>query len=257
MALNFNTSVVLHGIGQGMLIATTGEVYEIPRGQNLSLQLTATDEKVFGGDSLYPFFSFLKEKGGKLSIDDAVFNLNQFKVTQNATLNNSTAKKYVREEITISGTSGTLGMTSGVDPASIVCISKLTGASMSNVGTAGTPSAATQFKGTAAGAITFGTGAVAGVYIFSYYATDATATASAIIMSNAVPGFSELRWKMTTQDEAGNSYDINIRAKKVKTSGTFNMDFGRDKASVQKLEFELYEPADGSKEFVEVSVTDL
>jgi hypothetical protein len=255
MALNLNTSVVLVGIGQGMLIATTGEMFEITKGQNLSLQITATDEKVYGGDSLYPFFTFLKEKGGKISIDDATFNVNQLKVTQNATLNNTTAKKYTRDELTVaSGTASQLTATSGVDITSVVCYNKTTGAPVIRVASA---PATGQFMVTAAGVITFASTQTAQTFVFSYYVTDATATASAIVMTNAIPGFSELRWKLTTQDEAGNLYDINLRAKKVKTSGTFNLDFGRGKASVQKLEFEVYEPADGSKEFIEVSITDL
>jgi len=251
-----NTALAITGVGSGMLISTAGDIVEIIKGQDLSLSLTSTDEKIYGGDSLYPIFSFVKEKGGKVTISDATFYLNQLKVTQNATVNTTTAKKYVREEIVVSAaTAATLANVTGVDYTSIVCYNKSTGVGVTNVGV-GTPTTAVQFKGTALGAITFGL-AVTGTYVFSYYVTDATATASATVATNLLPVNSELRWKLVTQDLSGNSYEINLRAKNVRTSGSFNMDFKRGTASVSKLEFEILQPTDGSTDFVEVSVTDI
>ncbi len=257
MALNPSTALILNGVGSGMLIANTGEIFEITKGQNMTFEISVSEEKVFGGDSLFPFFTFVKEKGGRISIDDATFNLNQLKVTQNATINTSTAKKYFREEIVVSGaTAATLTTTTAaILTDTVVIYNKTTGASVANTG-AVTPTTLSQFKITNVGAITFGS-SVTGTFVVSGYATDATASASATVMSNTFPGTNELRWNLDTQDEAGNEYRVSIRAKKVKCSGKANLDFKRGTASVQKLEFEVLEPSDGSKEFIEVIVTDL
>lgn len=257
MAVSPNTSLVLNGVGSGMLISATGEAFEITKGQNMTFEITVSEEKVYGGDSLFPFYTFIKEKGGRVSIDDAVFNLNQLKMTQNATLNTSTAKKHFREELVVSAdTSGQLTVvTANVVPGDVVIYNKDTGVVLTNVGS-DTPDTATEYKITAAGAITFGL-AVSGTFVVDGYATDATGSASATIMSNTFPGAVEIRWNLDTQDESGSPYRVSFRAKKAKCSGRANLDFKRGTASVQKLEFEILEPADGSKEFCTVVVTDL
>lgn len=257
MALNPSTALILNGVGTGMLIANTGEIFEITKGQNMGFEITTSEEDVYGGDSLFPFFTFVKEKGGKISIDDATFNLNQLKVTQNATINTTTAKKHFREEIVVSGAAAAslTVVTASVVTDTVVIYNKATGVALTNTG-AVTPTTVTQFKITALGAITFGA-AVTGTFVVSGYATDATASASATVMSNTFPGTVELRWNLVTQDESGNSFMVSLRAKKCKCSGKFNADFKRGTASVQKLEFKVLEPSDGSKEFIEVIVTDL
>ena len=254
MSVTKNTGFIVNGVGSGVLIPSDGsDPIEITRGQDMTLEITATDEDVYGGDGLFPFFSFTKEKSGKVTINDATFKLNQLKVTQNATIDTTTATKYVTEDIVVSAAStATLSNTSGVDYSTVVCYNASTGAVVTNEGTT-TPTEATQFIATAAGVITFGA-SVTGTYTFSYYVTD-TNSISATVMTNVVPGVNELRWKMTTQDESGTSYNISIRAKKVKTAGSFNLDFKRASASVSKLEFKVLEPADDSDEFVEVIVT--
>jgi len=253
MSVTKNTGFVVNGVGSGVLIPSDGgDPIEITRGQDMSLEITSSDEDVYGGDGLFPFFTFTKEKGGKITINDATFKLNQLKVTQNATINSATAKKYVREEITVSGaTTATLGNTSGVDYSTATCFDSDTGAIYTNMGT-DTPTTNTEYAVTAAGVVTFGA-AVTATLVFSYYVTD-TSVVSATVMTNVVPGVNELRWQMTTQDEDGNDYKISIRAKKVKTAGSFNLDFKRASASVQKLEFKVLEPGDDSNEFLEVIV---
>lgn len=193
MALNPNTALVLNGVGTGMLISATGEIFEITKGQNMTLEISVNEEKVYGGDSLFPFFTFVKEKGGKLSIDDATFNLNQWKMTQNATIDTTTAKKHFREEVTVSAaTAASLtSVTSGVSPETVVIYNKATGAVVTNMGSV-TPTTASQFKILATGAITFGT-AVSGTFVVDGYAADTANSASATVMSNQFPAAVEVR----------------------------------------------------------------
>lgn len=248
MAANGNTDIVLQGIGSGMLISATDKsIVPIDYGTDLSAEVTVSSEDVFGGDSLFPIFTFIKEKGGKVTITDATFKLNMLKATQAATLTSGgSAKKMVTETITVAtGTSAQLTATSGVSTAVGDTVAyKVDAPDTAVLQVVSAPTGAVQFTVTAAGVITFGS-STSGQYVFSYYVTDANA-ASATIKTNVFPGHYELRWRMVTKDRAGNNYAFDLRATNVTCTGGFTVDLKRGTASAQKLEFKILAPSSGT-----------
>ena len=246
-AASGNTQVVLHGIGSGMLINVSDKsVVPIDKATDFSAEISVSSEKVFGGDSLFPILTFIKEKGGKLTITNAVFSLGMLKSTQAAALTTAgSSKKLVKETITVAtGTAAQVTSTSGVSTTVGDTVAyKVAAPDVAVAQVASAPTGAVQFTISAAGVVAFGS-STSGDYVFSYYVTDTNAQ-TATIKTNVFPGSYEFRWRMTTEDTAGIQYYFDIRATNVKCSGGFTVDLKRGTAVAPKMEFEVLAPVSG------------
>lgn len=79
---------ILYGVGKSILRDFKDEtkVIALSKLKNVSIEATASDEKIYGGDSPYPFASFPKEKSITVSAENAEFDMKLLNVTQGANL---------------------------------------------------------------------------------------------------------------------------------------------------------------------------
>lgn len=247
-----NLQLVLHNVGEGIIIPKNGkDVVPIDRAQGFTLEITSTDEDVFGGDGLFPFLSFLKEKGGTLKIKSATTSISHLKVTQGAELKTVARANSVELKTPVSGTCQ-LDKITGVEVASVIAINDDTGEALERV--TETPTTG-QFAVTEAGVVTVDS-AMTNTIKFNYFATSTKATTS-IIKTNAVPGVVEYRHIVETEDEDGNPCRVNIFIPRAKCKGAFTLDFQRGSASAPELEFKILDAGRADKTFIEYTVEPL
>ena len=89
-----NTEIVLHGVGKGMAVYQDGSVVPFANAQDISIEISTTEEDVYGGDGLFPILSFVKEKGGTVKITNATTTVDHLKLTQSAMVDTETAKAF-------------------------------------------------------------------------------------------------------------------------------------------------------------------
>lgn len=250
MAINLNRPVLVKGIGKGYFKTRTGDIVEILSGQSMKLDVQAEMAEQYGGDALFPKYTYIVKKTGKVDITVADFSLSQLQLSQTVNLDTTTATRMQRVVKTPADTSLGTGLT-GV--TNIVCM-KADGTPVA-VSTATTP-AATEVKVTNTGTITWGSGLTAGNFTF-YFASINTAAARVAMAKDAMPGVCEFNWMIVTEDEDGVKYQIDLYAKRVRGDGKFTLDFARDKASVPALGVTILDPGDDNNDFCVITVTEL
>ena len=57
-----NKGLLLHGIGAGVLKTVTGKIMEMSMSQSMNMNITATTEDVYGGDGLFPLYTYISKK---------------------------------------------------------------------------------------------------------------------------------------------------------------------------------------------------
>ena len=79
---------ILYGVGKSILRDFKDEtkVIALSKLKNVSIEATASDEKIYGGDSPYPIASFPKEKSITVSAENAVFDMKLLNATQGANM---------------------------------------------------------------------------------------------------------------------------------------------------------------------------
>lgn len=248
----FNQPLLLHGIGKGVFKTVTGKVLEITNGQSMNINVTASSEDVYGGDGLFPLYTYLTQKEGTIEITQADFKLSQVAVAQ-GTENIATGnKKLQRVLITKDATklSESVAYT-GVEVTAMIAPDG------SNVEVA-TEAANDKVSITDAGAVEFGTDFVAQEGEYSvWFLAEETNAVMAKMLKDAMPEVASFNWMFETVDANGDKYQIDIFARRVRANGEFSIETGRDTASTPTLSVKILDPGDGKDDFATITVTKL
>jgi hypothetical protein len=244
MALNQNTEVMLHGVGVSQLVYTNGTILRIKSSQDVEIKTSATSGDIRGGDSFYAKLNYIKEKGGDISITNAVMTLADLKAVTGDNISVGAEVLVPEDTKTVTAGACQLTQTANVIVADVYC-QKADGTALTRIAS-GTPTA-TQFLVTTAGVVTVDATLNDTELTFSYYYTDSTGLAIHAL-ENSVPGNCELRHKITTDEMPdGNRYVLDIRVYKCKATGSYDYSAKMGDAYAPKLEFKVLDAgrADG------------
>lgn len=238
-----NKGLLLHGIGAGVLKSVTGKIAEMTTSQSMNMNITATTEDVYGGDGLFPLYTYISKKEGTVEITNAEFKLSQIQAAQGTRITASGNKRNYRVLIT-------------KDDKQLLKDGVLTDVeTIAVIGPDGNDASAAVTV-TDTGAVTFGAAAVAGEYAVWFKATDANSV-KAEMLKNAMPEVATFNWMFTTEDSEGNKYQIDIYARRVRADGELKIETARDKAATPSLKIKILDPGDGHDDFAVVTITPL
>lgn len=238
-----NKGLLLHGIGAGVLKSVSGKIAEMTTSQSMNMDITATTEDVYGGDGLFPLYTYISKKEGTVEITNAEFKLSQVQVAQGT-------------KITTTGNKRNYSVLITKDDKQLIKDGALTGVeTIVVIGPDGNDASA-NVTITEAGAVTFGEAAVAGEYAVWFKATDANSV-RAEMLKNAMPEVATFNWMFTTEDSEGNKYQIDIYARRVRADGELKIETARDKATTPSLKIKILDPGDGHDDFAVVTITPL
>ena len=245
-------NLVLHGVGEAFLLSADGKIAgRLSRLQSMSIEVTSESEDVYGGDSLFPFFNYIKSKSATFKFKNATFDLSVLAVTQGSSIEgNGEVNAY--EKVTVKSNKATLSVTTNVDVDSVVVLSN--GKALTKVDT---PTTTDQYSVTTAGALTFNTDFADGEVEVSYvYKVTDGSTVS--VLTNDVPGYVELRH--TSQPiklKDGRTVQVHTRVYKAVCDGGFNLEYTRDGAVAPEVTFKSVDPERADKRFVTYSLTEV
>ena len=246
--VDLTKELVFHNPGQGYLETVTGKISEILYGQGVKFDVKATLVDVEGGNGLFPIYTFISKKSGTIEVDSATFSLSQSGIGQAVTYTTSNVLKNNRIIATLSTTTLGTGL-SGVTDVKVI-------------GSDGTPLAVTQ-SGTAAaggvdvsatGTVTWGASVPAGEYKIWFRSISTTSTKSGML-KNAMPEVCSFNWILPAEELDGETYQVDIYAKRVRADGSFTIDAKKNSASVQKMTLSILDPGDGTDDFATITVT--
>lgn len=250
---NSTRELVLHGVGKGLVVYQDGSTIPFTSAQSVSIEITSTDEDVYGGDGLFPIFSFIKEKGGSLKITNATTSTRHLQITQGADIVKTGAKALMFSDVKTPGSGTcTLSKTSGIDVDSVTCTKVESGEALVRVD--GEP-ADGQFSVTEAGVVKVDAN-LKEALDFSYYYTSENAV-SAKLATNAIPGVVEYRHHLVTEDVDGKKYNVYFRVYQAKCSGAFQFNMERGTASAPTLEFKLLDPKREDNAFLDYTIEEV
>ncbi len=237
-----NKGLLLHGIGAGVLKSVTNKIAEMTTSQSMKMDITATTEDVYGGDGLFPLYTYISKKEGNVEITNAEFKLSQVQIAQGTKITTGGKRNY---RVLLTKASKNL-----IDGAS------LTGVETIAVIDPDGNDASKNVTVTETGGVTFGEGAAEGEYAVWFKATDANSV-RAEMLKNAMPEVATFNWMFTTEDSEGNKYQIDIYARRVRADGELKIETERDKATAPSLKIKILDPGDGHDDFAVVTVTPL
>ena len=238
-----NKPVLLHGIGSGILKTVGGKVLEFKTSQSMKLNVTASTEDVYGGDGLFPLYTYLTQKEGSIEIQDADFKLSQLAAAQQVEYYSTRQKRLHNVLIKASDTALPGGTFSGVKVVSIVAPNGDDVTDKITIDTTGAITAASGYT-------------MDGEYSVWFKADEATAV-TAEMLKNAMPEVAELNWKFTTESQDGEKYQIDIHARRVRSNGEFNIETARDSASTPTLTLNILDPGTEEDDFASITVSKL
>ena len=237
-----NKGLLLHGIGKGVLQTVSGKVLEMETAQSMKMEINATSEEQYGGDSLFPLYTYISKKEGSVKIENAEFKLSQLAVAQGTNMKLTGNKRAGRVLVKNSDTELIAGATmTGVETILVI-------------GPDG--NATDKLTVDATGKLTFATDAPTGEYSVWYKADDANAV-QAEMLKNAMPEVATFNWFFITEDSNGHKYQIDLYARRVRSDGKFSLDTARDKASTPELTVNILDPGDGKDDFAVITITKL
>lgn len=237
-----NKGLLLRGIGAGVLKSVTGKIAEMTTSQSMSMNITASMEDVYGGDGLFPLYTYIAKKEGNVEIKNAEFKLSQVQMTQGTKITTGSKRNY---RVLLTKEDKQLIKDVSLTGVEVIAVVGPDGQDVSAAVTV-----------TDAGAVTFGEAAVEGEYAVWFKATDANSV-RAEMLKNAMPEVSTFNWMFTTEDSDGNKYQIDIYARRVRADGELKIETERDKASTPSLKIKILDPGDGHDDFAVVTVTPL
>lgn len=249
MAKIDSKNLVLYGVGTAYMLSADGTVQaKLGSLQNMTIEITSTIEDVFGGDSLFPIFNFIKEKGANFKFTNACFDLDVMAASQGVSAT-SGGVAIKREEVTITSHSAQLSVTSGVDTSSVMVMKD--GVALNKVDSVA--SGTNGFTVTAAGALSFTndvTGTVTVDYLHSV--TDGT---TVDVLTNSVPGYVQLRHEsFPTELPNGRKAVLTTVVYKARCEGSLSLDYSRGEAVAPELSFKSVDPGRSDHKFVSYSL---
>lgn len=246
-----NTPVLLHGIGKGVFETVSGKVLECSTSQSMKLNVTTSSEDVYAGDSLFPTYTYITQKEGTVEIQNADFKLSQLDLAQGTNTSTTGNKRSYR--VIIKGTSTKL-MDDGLSGVEVIAMIAPDGTKVK----VATEAADDVVSITNTGVVAFGGNLTPqdGEYIVYFKADDANAV-RAEMLKNAMPEVATFNWMFTTEDSAGNKYQIDLYARRVRSNGEFSIETARDSASTPTLTVNILDPGDGHDDFAVITITKL
>ena len=249
MSFDLTKNLVLHHVGDGYLKTKSGAFNEITYGQKVAFDISSTLVDVEGGDSLFPIYTFISKKAGKITISSATFSLSQASVANVTELSTTSISKLNR--LLLPSTATSLGTYTGVKD--VIAVDP-EGASVVVTQT-GTAAAADQIDVSGTGAILWGSGVKAGEYKFWFKADAPTEAVSMGMLKNAMPEVSEFAWRIDGAELDGDTYQVDIYAPRVRADGSFKIDVAKATASVPQLVLNILDPGDGTNDFMKIVVS--
>lgn len=249
MSFDLTKNLVLHHVGDGYLKTKSGVFNEITYGQKVAFDISSTLVDVEGGDSLFPIYTFISKKAGKITIDSATFSLSQASIASVSSLYTTSLSKLNR--LLLPSTATSLGAYTGVKD--VIAVDP-NGTSIT-VTQKGTSAAANQIDVSTTGAILWGTGITAGEYKFWFKADAPTEAVSMGMLKNAMPEVSEFAWRIEGAELDGDLYQVDVYAPRVRADGSFKIDVARGNASVPQLVLNILDPGDGTSDFMKIVVS--
>jgi hypothetical protein len=225
----------------------------------MTISISTSTEKVYGGDSIFNFYEFVKEKSCTFEFTNATFNLGMIQLSQGTTV--VAGECYGSEVVTANTHAAQLAQTANITTilSEITVVDNATGLKLTPV--SGTPANANEVKVAANGAVTFYTTIADGLqYTISYVYRPTAGTAGTDILTTSVPGFVELRHiskqivMPPTETDAGGTYRVHTRVYRARCDGALNIDFKRGAASAPKLKFASLDPQRADKKFCSITL---
>ena len=243
MSKILTTPVLLHGIGSGVLQTVTGKVLELTTAQDMEINVQASTEDVYGGDGLFPLYTYITKKEGTIKITSADFKLSQIGVAQGTENHVSGQKRMYNFLVTKDDTQLGSGLSlTGVEVVAIIAPDGKNGKDGLNI--------------SPTGGVTAGSAAAEGEYSVWVKADD-TKAVGAEMLKNAMPEVAAFNWMFKTEDSEGHHYQVDIYARRVRADGSFTMSTGRDKATAPELTVKILDPGNGRDDFAVITITKL
>lgn len=245
-------NLVLAGVGEAFLLDAEGKVTaRLSKLQSMNIEVTSESEDVFGGDSLFPIYNYIKSKSATFKFKNAVFDINVLAMTQGADITEE-AEINAMEDVQVVTHTGTLKHTTKVEVDSVVVLHN--GRAMKRVTT--TPQA-DEFTVDEAGVLTFNEAFEDGVVTVSYVYKEENG-ASVNVLTNSVPGYVELRHtSQPMKMKDGTVKRVHTRVYKAVCDGGFNLEYTRDGAVAPEVTFKSVDPERADKKFVTYSVEEV
>lgn len=247
-------SLVLHGVGEALLLDSKGKVAtQLAKLQNMSIEITAEMEDVYGGDSLFPFFNYIKSKSATFKFKDATMNMSVLSATQGSELTEG-GEVCATEEIEVSGDTAQLSAKTGIEIDSVIVVN----GERALTRTTSTPKTG-EFTVSETGVLTFATDEFEdGTELMVSYVYAVEVGTSVHIKTTDIPNFVELRHiSNPTELEDGRIVQAHIRVYKARCDGGFNIEQTRDGATAPEVTFKSLDPKRKDKRFVSVSIVEV
>jgi hypothetical protein len=250
--------LVLNGVGKGYLIGVDGTLEPLVELQDMTIEINSTMEKVYGGDNLFPLYTFPKDKSATFNFTNATFSLDLLKLSQGAEITTAAVELFATETVTLSGTgTGTLSITSGVvtTAGATVVRDVVADALLSQVDATPTGN---EFTISNAGAIACDVSMASKVVEVNYLYTVATGAQVADVKTTSVPGFVELRHESQPIDWIdGKKYVVQTRVFKARCDGKVSVEYKRGQAYAPKIAFEAVDPGRTDGKFIAMAIREL
>lgn len=233
-----NENFFVEGSGKAVITGDNGKLSLIHL-QDMQLDLSSKMEDVFGGESLFPVFSFMSEKGAKATFTNASMSLEAFNLTQGTTADKE-ATLFADETVTV-GADGELPVAHAdkADKNSFIVSDE-----------AGNVLTVTGGKVEATNA-----GNTVNVF-YTYTATVGAVGASALTTS--VPGYVSIYHRSKPMKQKnGRIVRILTTIYKARSDGSLKLDFKHKNAYAPELVFNAVDPEREDKKFMSFTIQDV
>ena len=245
-------NLVLHGVGEAFLLSGDGKVSaKLGSLQDMTIEVTATMEDVFGGDGLFPIYNYIKEKSASFKFKNACFDLNVVAASQGEAVAEG-AFAFGSEDIVVKASDNKLLVDSGVEVESVIAV--VDGVGLTRV--EGSPTGTKTFAVTSAGVLDFSSDLTAGTQVHIDYVYTVTDGSTVDVKTTSVPGYVELRHtSQPTELPNGRKAVLTTRVYNARCEGGLTLSYARGEATAPELNFKSVDPLRGDKKFVSYSVS--
>lgn len=231
-------SFFVEGIGEAQVVGKDGKLSLIHL-QNMSIELSSSMGKIFGGETNFPLYTYQEEKGVTVTFKNASWSLDMLNLTQGVS-NDSKPTLFANEKVEV-GADGSLPLThlSDADMSSLTVtddsntILKVTDGKV-DVAYAGT-------KVTALYNYTVSSGAI-----------------GSSVLTTSVPGYVRINHRSKAMPQKnGRIIRIYTTIYKARCDGSLTYNEEHKQAMAPELKFEAVDPERPDKKFISFSVVDV
>ena len=237
--MDANKNYFIEGVGTAQVTGADGSLSLIHL-QSMSVELSSTMEKIFGGEGNFPLYTYQTEKSVKATFKNASWNLHMVTLTQG--VKNADKPTLIANEVVTVGASGslTLSHASTADMSTLV-VSTLEGIVIPV--TSG--SVAASFSGKKVRCN------------YTYEDTGSNAVGSNVL-TTSVPGFVTImhRSKAMPQDD-GHVYRIHTVIWKARCDGSLTYNEEHKNAFAPELKFEVIDPKRADHKLINFAIEDV